>query len=72
MPNIKKLNVTNINWDTDGADPEELGLPKEVDIEINDDNDYLLEDLDGYAEPLLDYLSDSYGYCIFGFNVETE
>lgn len=72
MPDVKKIHVTNISWDTDGADPDKLGLPKEVDIDITDDNIELLDDIDGYADNLLDYLSDTYSYCIYGFNAETE
>ena len=33
-------------------------------------NEYLLEDIDGYADELCNYLSDEYEYCIEGFNVE--
>lgn len=72
MPDIKKIHVTNIDWDTDDADPSELGLPDEVTIDITDDNVCLLEEIDGYADNLLDYLSDTYGYCIKGFNADTE
>lgn len=69
MPDIKKIIVTNIDWDTDGEDVE---LPDEIIIEIDENNIDLLEDLDDYADNLLDYLSDTYGYCIKGFNAETE
>lgn len=66
MKDIKRIVATNIKWDT----PKSAGLPKRVVIDINKDNEYLLEDIEGYADELCDYLSDEYGYCIEGFNVE--
>ncbi len=72
MSEIKKIHVTNIDWDTDGTDPKTLGLPEEITIDINDDNQYLLEDTDNYADAVGDYLSDTYGYCVFGFTTDTE
>lgn len=66
MENIKQIIVTNIKWDA----PKSAGLPKKVVININEDNKYLLEDVDGYADELCDYLSDEYEYCIEGFNTE--
>ena len=61
---MKKIIVSDIKWDTDG---EKVELPKEVHIEINKDNEYLLDDIDDYADEVCDYLSDNYGYCIEGF-----
>ena len=66
MENIKQIIVTNIKWDA----PKSANLPKRVVIDIDEDNKYLLEDIDGYADELCDYLSDEYEYCIEGFNVE--
>ena len=66
MGNIKQIVVTNIKWDA----PKSSGLPKKVVIDINQDNEYLLEDIDGYADELCNYLSDEYEYCIEGFIVE--
>ena len=66
MENIKQIIVTNIKWDA----PKSANLPKRVVINIDEDNKYLLEDIDGYADELCDYLSDEYEYCIEGFNVE--
>lgn len=65
---MQKIIVTNIEWDA----PKSANLPEEVIIDICEENEYLLEDIDEYADELCDYLSDTYGYCIFGFNVETE
>ena len=51
--------AVDIKWDTDGEDEEDLGLPSRVEIPFifNDDE-------------IADYLSDEYGYCVFGFNIE--
>ena len=51
--------ATNIKWDTDG-DIEILDdLPTEVDIPYDMEED-----------EICDYLSDEYGYCVFGFDIE--
>ena len=68
MTNIKKVIATNIKWDA----PKSVKLPKKVVIDINEENEYLLEDIDDYADELCDYLSNKYEYCIKGFNVECE
>lgn len=62
-----KIIVTNIEWDA----PESANLPDEIIINIGADNEYLLKDIDGDADALCTYLSDSYGYCVYGFNAET-
>ena len=62
---VKQIEVTNIKWDA----PKSANLPKKVIINIDEKNEYLLEDLDEYAENLSDYLSDTYEYCHAGFNV---
>ena len=41
-------------------------------IDIDEHNEYLLEDIDGAADELSDYLSDAYGYCHFGFSATCE
>lgn len=64
---MKQIIVNNIKWDA----PKSAGLPKKIVIDINESNEYLLEDIDGYADNLCDYLSDEYGYCIEGFKAET-
>ena len=67
IENIEEIIVSNIKWDTDG---EDVDLPKKVVIKVTIDNADLLEDIDGYADNLSDYLSDTYGYCHEGFNVK--
>lgn len=49
--------AVDIKWDTDGEDIE--GLPERVSIPLFIDDD-----------EIADYLSDTYGYCVFGFNIE--
>lgn len=65
MENVKQIIITNIKWDA----PKSAGLPKKVIIDINEDNRYLLEDIEGYADNISDYLSDTYEYCHEGFNI---
>lgn len=68
MSKITKIIVTDIEWDA----PEDAPLPEEVVIEVTPENAYLLEDIDGYADNLSDYLSDTYEYCHAGFAVTVE
>lgn len=60
--------VTDIQWDA----PKSANLPQEVVIAVTPETEYLLEDIDGYAENLSDYLSDKYEHCHFGFAVMCE
>lgn len=48
------MRITNITWETDGLDAEELGLPTEVELPDNIDGD---DD-----DAVNDYLSDTYGW----------
>lgn len=64
------MKVVKIKWDTDGDKELLKSLPKEIDItnefDINDyedDEDQLLDDIS-------DWLSDTYGYCHFGFEIK--
>ena len=66
MEKIRHIIVTNIEWDA----PKSANLPEKVCIIINEKTEYLLEDIDGYADELCDYLSDVYEYCIKGFACE--
>lgn len=49
--------AVDIKWDTDGEDIEYL--PERVSIPFFMDDD-----------EIADYLSDKYGFCVFGFNIE--
>lgn len=64
------MKVVKIKWDTDGNMKILKSLPKEIDItdefDINDyedDEDQLLDDISNW-------LSDTYGYCHFGFEIK--
>lgn len=48
------MRITNITWETDGLDAEELGLPTEVELPNNIDGD---DD-----DAINNYLSDTYGW----------
>ena len=63
----KYLVISNIAWKTDGVNPEALDLPDTIEIEIDQENDYLLEDADGYSDEVCEYISNTYGYCVAGF-----
>ena len=47
---MKRIMVSEIDWETDGADVE---LPDSVVMEVNDDED---------CDTIVDRLSDEYGY----------
>ena len=51
-----KAYAINIKWDTDG---EEVNLPERVEIPFNVSDD-----------EIADMLSDEYGFCVFGFDIE--
>lgn len=69
MKKAKNIIVRKIKWDTDG---EKVTLPKKIVIPITEKTEYLLEDINGYAENLSDYLSDTYEYCHYGFSAKVE
>ena len=56
---MKTFRLLNIQWDTDGSDPQELGLPSEH-IAVVDDDEW------DPAEDAADLLSDEYGFCVLG------
>lgn len=58
---MKTIRFFNIDWDTDG---EEVNLPKEVILEVENDVDVSLEGAD--------LLSDKYGWCVNGFTFTDE
>lgn len=64
------MKVVKIKWDTDGDMKMLKSLPKEIDItdefdvnDYEDDEDQLLDDVSNW-------LSDTYGYCHFGFEIK--
>lgn len=66
MENVKRITVTDIKWDA----PKSADLPDRIDIILSEETEYLLDDIEGYADNLCDFLSDIYEYCMAGFNVE--
>ena len=64
------MKITNIKWDTDGDMKILKSLPKEIDITDEFDvNDYE-DDEDKLLDDISDWLSDTHGYCHFGFEIE--
>lgn len=64
------MKITNIKWDTAGDMKILKSLPKEIDITDEFDvNDYE-DDEDKLLDDISDWLSDTYGYCHFGFEIE--
>ena len=71
------MKITNIKWDTDGDEEVFATLPQEIDVPA-----YFLEkknfEVDGeysrdeMLDQLSDWLSDEYGFCHGGFDVEQE
>ena len=59
-----KVKVFDIEWDCDGDDPEECGLPKEIELEVEHNPDVELGD------EIADKLSDETGFCHNGFRYE--
>ena len=56
------MKITNITWETDGLEPEELSLPTEVELP---------EDVDADDDDAInDYLSDTYGWLVIDWYVE--
>lgn len=65
---MKTYTVTDIKWDTDGEDAEELGLPEEMTVEVPDE----MTDAGEILEYIEDALSDATGFCHDGFCTEPE
>ena len=64
------MKVVKIKWDTDGDMKMLKSLPKEIDITDEFDvNDYE-DDEDRLLDDISDWLSDTYGYCHFGFEIK--
>lgn len=59
--------VGNIEWDTDGEDIEDLDLPESIVLSVALEKG---DDRDVAEDYISDYLSDTFGYCHFGFSLE--
>ena len=57
------MKITNITWETDGLEQESLGLPYEVELPegIDADDD----------DAINNYLSDTYGWLVIDWCIET-
>lgn len=60
-----RIRLFNIEWDTDG---EIVDLPTEVIIE--NPTEEMLDAVGGFDDVFADYLSDKYGFCVFGFRAD--
>jgi hypothetical protein len=68
MQKITKIIVTDIEWDT--PDDIETRPPTRLEIDVTPETEYLLEDAEGDADALSDYISDLTGWYHFGFHVQ--
>lgn len=73
----KTIYVTNINWDTedDGevCPPSALGLPEDYSISysmLEEDYGAPFENEDAMMDHVVEYLSNKFGYCIYGLDIE--
>lgn len=70
------LKIKNIKWDTDGDKKTFSSLPQEVALDENRLYLELKPDDECYEDELLDavsdWLSDEYGFCHGGFEIEQE
>ena len=68
------MKIINIKWDTDGD--KELLKILTTEIDITEEFDFEEYESDGEFEKeqllddISDWLSDTYGYCHFGFEIE--
>ena len=61
--------VKNIKWDTDGDEEIFKSLPQQIDISnVFNPDDYEYEE--DMFDDVSDWLSDTYGFCHGGFEVE--
>ncbi len=69
------MKITNIKWDTDGDEEVFATLPQEIDVpefflekkNFEVDGEYSRDEM---LDQLSDWLSDEYGFCHGGFDVE--
>lgn len=66
-----KILISDISWDgADGALPTEVTVDAEEIEGLENAEPEALKN--GYADEIAEYLSDEYGYCVFGFAVDAE
>lgn len=70
----RMIAVSDIVWDTDGENQDDMGLPEETVIHVSellyDDESPDDVDMDEIADRVVDYLSDHYGFCIESLEME--
>lgn len=68
------MKLTKIKWDTDGDQEVFDSLPQEVEIPSRFSEENYMEDgklnEDAMWDDISDWLSDTYGFCHSGFDVE--
>lgn len=68
------MKLTNIKWDTDGDQEIFDSLPQEVEVPLRFSEENYMEDEECNENEMLDdisdWLSDEYGFCHDGFEVE--
>lgn len=61
------MKAINIVWDTDGYViewlPTIVDIPQDIVDEMEDEND---------TDIITDYLSDEYGFCVEGYDLDTD
>ena len=66
-----KYTITDIKWDTDGDEEILATLPKSVELKGDEFPKEAYEDEESLSEFVSDWLSDTFGFCHFGFNIES-
>lgn len=70
------MKIKNIKWDTDGDQEVFDSLPQEVEVPFRFSKENYTEDgefdEDTMLDDISDWLSDTYGFCHGGFEVEEE
>ncbi|MDD6104176.1 MAG: hypothetical protein PUB73_06170 [Bacteroidales bacterium] len=61
-----EVRIFNIDWDTDNEVIPEL--PTEINVELSEPLGFSIKDEEELANFLSDYISDTYGFCHFGFD----
>jgi hypothetical protein len=67
METVKRVKITNIQWDTEGH--KDLFLPENVVIKLVGNVTILPNDSE-FEEIVNDYLADNYGWCNKGWTFE--
>ena len=66
-----KYTITDIKWDTDDDEEILATLPKSVELKGDEFPEEAYEDEEILSEYVSDWLSDTFGFCHFGFNIKS-